>query len=74
MSVQLWGSGYASNEKKQSNVVMDSFCQKKRLASNETLSAVWITFRGETFTARWKMYTTVVDESCTHRLSSKTSK
>ena len=40
MNVQLWGSGYASNEKKQSNVVMDSFCQKKRLASNETLSAV----------------------------------
>ena len=38
---------------------MDSFCQYKRLAiSNETLSGVRITFRAETLTARWKIYTT----------------
>ena len=56
-----------------SKIRMDSFYQKKRLASNETLNAAWTTFRGKTFTVRWKMYTAVIDESCTHRLSSKTS-
>ena len=78
-------SVYASNEKKQ--VAKFNFPLKNTESKKQSIRFVnrrdWIAKKHsvlcelhfeEMFTARWKMYTTVIDESCTHCLSPKTFK